>query len=419
MSILDTILENHETSMIVSENHDLGTINAQAALMDEAELGKQYSAAEIEAMRTNPARQREARRAAQQRASLDTTGGRVRMFAAGELPWHGLGVRVDRAASSAQAIQFAGLDWLVEKHQLNYEFAGTSHIAEGQYGVIRQDTGEMLGAVGSRYKPIQNVHGFDFLDSVLARYGAKYDTAGSLYGGKQVWMLAHFPVQAFALPGKDKIEPYVIFSNCHDGTGAAWCYPTTVRVTCANTFRISSMSRSKGLSIRHTGDLKGKIASAQTALGMAVNGFEEFEMASKEMCHRTLNIHNYANDVLDAVLDVTAAQVKLGADVLAATLDATEASRELARKSFAAKIERRGEILEDILERYESERCGIGSIRGTAWAAFNAITEHADHAEVGKQARDLVLRQSRRFESAIAGDADTMKQEAFRIAVGV
>jgi hypothetical protein len=39
----------------------------------------------------------------------------------------------------------------------------------------------------------------------------------------------------------------------------------------------------------------------------------------------------------------------------------------LARKSFERKIERRGEILQDMLERYESERCGLNGQRGTAW----------------------------------------------------
>ena len=51
---------------------------------------------------------------------------------------------------------------------------------------------------GNRYKPIQNEEGFAFLDGVLEEYGARYETAGSLYGGSQVWMLAHLPRHLFA-----------------------------------------------------------------------------------------------------------------------------------------------------------------------------------------------------------------------------
>jgi NADPH-dependent glutamate synthase beta subunit-like oxidoreductase len=107
----------------------------------------------------------------------------------------------------------------------------------------------------------------------------------------------------------------------------------------------------------------------------------------------------------------------MGADVLAAAIAKTQAQQDLLAKSFEKKIERRGEILADIIERYEGEKCGVGSIRGTAWAAWNAVTEHADHAKIGRQASDATTRQSRRFESVISGEADNLKQVAFAIAM--
>src|SRR5262249_24375734 len=126
---------------------------------------------------------------------------------------------------------------------------------------------------------------------------------------------------------------------------------------------------------------------------------------------------HYANDVLDAVLDISAANAAMGADVLAASIAVTQAARDLAAKSIEKKIERRGEILEDILTRYESERNGVNGMRGTAWAAFNAVTERADHGRFGRQDSDELTRLSRRFESTIAGDADEMKQVAFAVAM--
>lgn len=278
----------------------------------------------------------------------------------------------------------------------------------------------MLGSVGNFYKVIQNEEGFEFLDGVLKEFGARYESAGSIYGGKQVWMLAHMPKQSFTINGGDEVEPYVIFTNCHDGTGAAYAYPTTVRVVCANTFRTSAKERGKGISIRHTGSVKDKIANAQQALGLAVSSFEQFKASAEALYHKPVEAELYFADVLDAVLDVTQAEVNMGADVLAATIAKTQAQRDLLERSYTKKIERREEVLADIIERYESERCGIGSIRGTAWAAFNAITEHADHnrlAKPGTWKRSDADKAARKFESVISGDMDDMKQVAFELAM--
>jgi hypothetical protein len=48
-------------------------------------------------------------------------------------------------------------------------------------------------------------------------------------------------------------------------------------------------------------------------------------------------------------------------------------------------IVERGSIPDDILNRYEQERTGIGGARGAAWAALNAVTEHADHRAGGRR----------------------------------
>jgi hypothetical protein len=69
--------------------------------------------------------------------------------------------------------------------------------------------------------------------------------------------------------------------------------------------------------------------------------------------------------------------------------------------------------LEAILTRYDSDRCGVGGIRGTKWAAFNAVTEHADYAHPRRKVGTEADRLSRWFESVLTGDADEIKQTAF------
>jgi phage/plasmid-like protein (TIGR03299 family) len=440
-NLLDSIIDDMESPRVINTQHDLQKIDVtgdmagraagkaqriaaiRSGSWDQAEYGMSAEAAIAQIEKAETAEELAAVERgfvtmAIRRAGLDTSNGRVAVFTAGKLPWHGLGVTVAEATSSAHAIKLAGMDWPVKKQQLFYvDHNGDTQTADSIFGIVRTDTGRILGSVGNRYKPIQNSEGFEFLDSLLSKFGAKYESAGALHGGKKVWMLAHMPEQGFTINGGDRQEAYVLFENSHDGSGAAEVYPTSVRVVCANTLRMSHKDSAKGMSIRHTGDVKDKIKQAQKALNIAVEDFADYKEKAEILYRAPIEIKAYASDVLDACLEITQAQVDMGANVLAAAISKTIAQQDLLAKSFERKIEKREEILLDIIERYESEKCGLNGIRGTAWSAFNAITEHADHAKQSRESADPLTRASRRFESVISGAADEMKQVAFSTAL--
>jgi hypothetical protein len=138
------------------------------------------------------------------------------------------------------------------------------------------------------------------------------------------------------------------------------------------------------------------------------------------MAKTPINAPEYFNAVLDAVLDVTAADMLKGPSAL---IDAAVA-KTMAQEEFEAKVkeierkmERRSGLLEEIIERYESERCGVAGIRGTAWSALNAVTEQADHARPRRLVGTTEERLSRRFESNLTGDSDDLKQVAYELAL--
>jgi phage/plasmid-like protein (TIGR03299 family) len=402
LSLLDSILDAHEGAQVTRENHDLDSITPAAPDFDPSEFAP-------------------TKEAAQRRAALDVSTGRVALMSARLLPWHGLGVVVDKATTSAEAIRFASLDWRVQKIAMQYQWNGTIRESKEAFAIVRADTGKQLATVGNRYQAIQNADAFGFMDELLKEHGARYETAGALYGGEKVFMLAHFPKQAFSVNGKDNVEPYVAICNPHDGTGCANCFPTSVRIVCANTYRTAgNKGASKGLKIRHTGNIKSKIREARQALGLAVQSFDRFRDAADSMTQTRLEPIPFFNGVLDAVLDVTEAQLKRGFSPLDAAIQATQAQLDLERKQFEAAAERRRDVLTDIIHRYESATNGINGMRGTAWSAFNAVTESADHAKIGtRRVGSLDDQRSRRFENVLVGTADEMKQAAFTLATKV
>ena len=172
------------------------------------------------------------------------------MFSVREKPWHGLGTIVAEAPTSKDALHLAGLDWNVVQSPI---FAGGERI-EGYKANVRDSDKQILGVVTDRYKVIQNTEAFAFTDKLLGA-GVRYETAGSLQNGRKVWLLATLPKE-FIIAG-ERISPYLVFSNTHDGSGAVRVAITPIRVCCNNTLNLALATAQRSFSMIHTGDIKG------------------------------------------------------------------------------------------------------------------------------------------------------------------
>ena len=185
------------------------------------------------------------------------------MFYTRTAPWHGLGVRVEEVLGSKEALIQAGLDWKVEQTDV---YAASGERISGYKANIRDIDRSVLGIVGDRYKIVQNEEAFAFTDGLLGE-GVKYETAGSLAGGKIVWMLAKLP-EKYIISG-DAIEPYLVFCNSHDGSGAIRVAMTPVRVVCQNTLNLALKGASRVWSARHTGNVMSRMDEARETLQLA------------------------------------------------------------------------------------------------------------------------------------------------------
>ena len=136
------------------------------------------------------------------------------MFFVREPVWHNIGVRVDEALTSQDALRYSGLDWQVRQEPL---FTETFKSVPGYVANVRSDNDRILGIVSDSYKVVQNEEAFAFTDALIGE-GVRYETAGSIDGGRKVWLLAKLP-ERYQLVGED-VDPYIVFSSSHDGSGA-------------------------------------------------------------------------------------------------------------------------------------------------------------------------------------------------------
>ena len=185
------------------------------------------------------------------------------MFSVREKPWHGLGTIVKEAPTSADAIRLAGLDWSVVQEPIYTNF---NRVVEGYRAYVRSSDRKVLGVVSDRYKVVQNVDAFSFTDELLGK-GVRYETAGSLQEGKKVWLLARLP-REYIIAG-ERISPYLVFSNTHDGSGSVKVAITPVRVVCNNTLNLALGTAKRSFSMIHTGNIQDKIQEAKDTLFMA------------------------------------------------------------------------------------------------------------------------------------------------------
>lgn len=198
------------------------------------------------------------------------------MFVGSVPPWVNLGSSVDEAQSSAEALRLAGLDWEVESKPM---FVDDGNEVEGYKANVRSSDGKVLGVVTDRYKIVQNRDAFAFTDMLLGE-GVKYETAGSLSNGKRVWMLAKMDTTKIC---GDDVEPYLVFTNSHDGKGAIKVAMTPIRVVCQNTLTMALSGAKRTWSAKHCGDIQGKLDDARMTLNLATKYMENLEQYSEEM----------------------------------------------------------------------------------------------------------------------------------------
>lgn len=282
-----------------------------------------------------------------------------------EKPWHGLGVRVEEAPTSKEAIELAGLNWGVKAMPV---FDGFGEKIPGYVANTRDSDCKVLGIVGERYQIVQNAEAFDFTDSLIGE-GLKYETAGSLKGGRQIWLLGKMPERYIA---GDKFDPYICFMNTHDGSGAIKCCMTPVRVVCNNTLNFALNTAKQSWSTRHVGDIQAKLNEARQTLALADLYLKHFADEADYLANSKMNEN--------AVIAALKRMFPLKAD-------ATDRQKKTVQ-------EQQTQIITCMMAP------DIAQFVGTKWGFLNAVADYVDHCDPVRKTKNW---QESRFASVIGG----------------
>ena len=172
------------------------------------------------------------------------------------VPWHGLGVVLDHAPRTPRR-GAGGRRPDLDGGQGAAATARDGRASPATTPPSARTPTQVLGVVSDDYVVVQNRDCFAFLANLLGSE-LVFETAGSLWGGKQVFITAELPDHITV--GGDEVRPYVVLSAWHTGTGAIRAMTTPVRAVCDNTVR-AALERARAVyRVRHVGDPTGAAA---------------------------------------------------------------------------------------------------------------------------------------------------------------
>lgn len=296
----------------------------------------------------------------------------------GITPWHGIGRIIEEAPTSHDALTLAGLDWRVNSLPLTAKVSDDLQLeVPNFFANVRDTDNKVLGVVGDRYKIVQNADAFAFTDNLINNeFGVevKYETAGSLQGGKRVWLLARLPMRSIM---HDEIIPYIVFVNSHDGKGSVRVAMTPTRVVCQNTLTLGLQKATRTWSTTHAGNLDGKLEEAKDTLKLAQAYMDALEEEAENL-QQTFVSDRMFEDMLSEMFPYNpfATNDKKNKN--------NRENRQLLSEIYYSKVD-------------------LKPFRNTAWGVYNAVADFTSHLEPMRKLTDVTRFRERRFAGFIDG----------------
>lgn len=309
--------------------------------------------------------------------------GSASFISAMDTPWHLLGtVKEGGYLSIEEMLTGSNADYTVTKEPIFSEIVhnGRVYRVENPNKVhtirFRQGEPQILGTVGTDYKVIQNREAFEFGQALLDTDEVVGETAGVLYDGRQAFCCFRLP-EAINVGGVDPVQMYLVIHTSHDSSAVYCVMHTKIRVVCKNTLNMALGDTQDKYELRHTKNAVLDLEEVKTVLGMATDNAESFT----EIADKMLN-----TPVSDTLFEqIITKEFGPKRDASKRMLGAWETKKETLQYLFA-------------------EAPTQAEVRGTGWAAFNAVAEYQDwNVLVKGVGSDQQARATAQFTRSITG----------------
>ena len=261
--------------------------------------------------------------------------------------WTNIGSNIRKASTVQEALELSGLNYTVEKVPIFLE-NGTP--IPGAFCTKRENSDTTYGVVGSQFEIVQNIEGFDFINSMIPE-GLKFLKAGENH--KFIYIIAQLP--SIDVLG-DEVAPHIIFQNSHSGSTTLKATIAPLRIVCENQFNLTFRKAANKISLRHTKSIKGKLHTAQEVLIHSSDYISEFQKEAILMAQKKVS-----KSQVDHLLD----------DIF-----------EIKEEFNPTQVRRMEEKRDRFLAAYQAE--DNQNFIGTQWGLVNAYTDFVTHKPLKK-----------------------------------
>lgn len=316
---------------------------------------------------------------------LEIVNGQAKMAYVGETPWHSMGNAVTDEAvmyNDEEFIKVAGLDTENEKIPL---VTSDDHQEVDYYAVRRMSDKKILGTVGARYTILQNKDAFKWFRPWLETKEAALHTAGSLFGGSRIWVMAKLNRDPMEIVPGDIVEKYLLLSHSHDGSLAVRAGFSGQRVVCWNTLSLAHKSdASKLLRCKHGKNVLQNLENIRETMDLVNSEFEATAEQYRLLANKEVNqadVQKYVKQVFGF---------------------GDEKDEDISTRSK--------NMFEEVFELIEAGKGNdLPGVRGTLWACYNGVTEYLSY-NAGRN-------QENRLNSLWFGQNAKMNEQALEIAL--
>jgi phage/plasmid-like protein (TIGR03299 family) len=180
--------------------------------------------------------------------------------------WHGLGIKLEGDGALSSVMADAAFPWRAITTPVYIPNDVGFKVVPNRIAVVRDDTREVLGIQSDTYEVYQYFEYFEFGDNIVQDGIARWETAGTLQGGKRGFALMQ--MQEGWRVGDDEYCPFLFFHSSHDGTHSVTVKTETIRVVCQNTADAALLSGSGNFLVRlkHNANLRANLDAAQETI---------------------------------------------------------------------------------------------------------------------------------------------------------
>ena len=300
------------------------------------------------------------------------------------------------ATSASDAARQAGLDWTVSTHDMRvFTNASVLDVPKKQAVVKTLDNQEsVIGVVGGKYKLVQNMEVFNAMDGLIDSGDARYTAAGEYDGGAKVWMIMELPTGIQV--ANDPHTAYLLVKTSHDGSSSVIIKPIIERVWCAN--QINRLISGKKLNqytytMKHTTNAVLSVQDIRNITQLTYDFTEEYSSIANNLLDRGANAAT-AKRVFESVWALPSEVEHAPHDML------SQGQRRQKTIALDARM---------MAMHIYSESPTQENIRGTAFGAWQAVVEYADHYAKGGA--------DKRAIATLSGSNDRLKTKALSLAL--